>query len=67
MKTNIAIDISPPYLAKFWVLNDVPKCCQPIKFQDSLNRNLKKEVNDKFIFCMPTNIEVFYKLILSFW
>ena len=68
MKTNIAVDISPPYLAKFWVLSYGPKCCQPINLQDSLNCNiLRKKWMIKFIFCMQIKIEVFYKLTLSFW
>ena len=29
--------------------------------------NLKGEINDNFIFGMQINIEVFYKLMLSFW
>ena len=39
MKTNIVIDISPPmlYLAKFWFSVYRPKCCWPIKLQDSLS------------------------------
>ena len=39
MKTNIVIDISPPmlYLAKFWFSVYGPKCCWPIKLQDSLS------------------------------
>ena len=38
MKNNIVIDISPPipYLAKCWFSNYKPKCCLPIKWQDSL-------------------------------
>ena len=39
MKTNIVIDISPTYLAKFQVSSYGPKCCQPIKLQDSLKCN----------------------------
>ena len=36
--------------------------------QDSLNYNiLRKKRMMKFIFCMQINIEIFYKLILSFW
>ena len=68
MKTIIFIDISPPYLAKLWISSYGPKCCQPINLQDSLNCNiLRKKWMMKFIFCMQINIEVFYKLILSFW
>ena len=39
METNVVVDISPPipYLAKFWFSSYGPKCCQPIKLQDSLN------------------------------
>ena len=45
METNIVVDISPPilYLAKFWFLNYGPKCCQPIKLQDSLKCNISKK------------------------
>ena len=50
MKTNIVIDISPPIpcLAKFWFLSYGPKCCCPMKLQDSLK--CKKEVNDEVYF-----------------
>ena len=70
MKTDIVIDISPPilYLVKFWVASYGPKCCQPIKLQDSLRCNiLRKKWMMKCIFGMQINIEVFYNLILSFW
>ena len=69
MKTNIAIDVSPqvPYLAKSW-LSYRPKCRQPIKLQDSLKCHIsRKKWRIKFIFGMQINIEVFYKLIPSFW
>ena len=67
MKTNIVIHISPiiPYLAKFWFLSYVPKCCQPLILQDSVkwgDISRKKKIM-KFIF----GIKVFYKVILSFW
>ena len=70
METNIVVDISPPipYLAKFWFSSYGPKCCQPIKLQDSLKCNISRmKWMMKFIFGMQINIEVFYKLILSFW
>ena len=68
MKSNIVIDISPTYLAKFWVSSYGPKCCQPIKLQDSLKCNIvRKKWIMKFIFCMQINIEVFSKTILLFW
>ena len=68
MKTNIVIDISPTHLAKFWILNYGPKCCQPVKLQDSLKCNIvRKRWMMKFTFCMQINIEVFCKVILSFW
>ena len=69
METNI-VDISPPILclAKFWFSNYGPKCCQPIKLQDSLECNIsRKRWMMKCIFGMQINIDVFYKLILSFW
>ena len=45
-----------------------PKCCQPIKLQDSLKCNIaRKKWMMQFIFCMQINIEVFHKMILSFW
>ena len=65
MKTNIVVDISPPilYLASYG-----PKCCQPIKLQDSLKCIiLRRKWIMKFIFGMQINTEVFYKLILSIW
>ena len=45
MKTNIAIDISPPipYLIKFLLLRYRPKCCLPIKLQDSLKCNISRK------------------------
>ena len=53
MKTNIAIDISPTYSAKFGYSSYGPKCCQPINLQDSLKCNiLRKKWMMKFIFCM---------------
>ena len=70
MKTNIVIDISPPilYLVKFWVSIYGSKCCQPIKLGDSLRYNIsRKKWMIKCIFVMQINIEVFYKLTLSFW
>ena len=70
MKIKIVIDISPliPYLTKFWVSSCGPKCCQPIKLHDSLKCNIsRKKAMMNFIFGMQINIEVFYKLILSFW
>ena len=70
MKTNIAIVISPPisYLAKFWLSSYRGKCCHPNKLPNSLKCNIsRKKWMIKFIFGMQTNIEFFYKLILSFW
>ena len=67
---NIIIDISPPIscLAKFWFSSHVSKCCWPIKLQDSLKCNTpRKKWMMKFIFGMQIDIEVFCKLILSFW
>ena len=70
MKTNIIIDISPPipYLAKFWFSSYGPKCCQSIKLQDSMKFNIsRKKRMMNCIFGMQITIEVFCKLILSFW
>ena len=70
MKTNIVIGISPPapYLAELWSSSYGPKCCQPIKLQDSLKCNIsRKKWMMKRIFGMQINIEVFYKLIISIW
>ena len=52
METNVVDDISPPIpcLAKFWFWSYGPKCCQPVKLQDSLKFYLKEEVNDKVYF-----------------
>ena len=53
METNIVVDISPPipYLEKFCFSSYGPKCCQPIKLQDSLKCNIsEKEVNDEVYF-----------------
>ena len=45
METNIIVNISPPipYLAKFWFSSYGPKCCQPIKLQDSLKCNISSK------------------------
>ena len=70
MKTSIVTDISPPirYLAKFCFLSYGPKCCQPIKLQESLKCIiLKKKEMMKFILGIHINIKIFYKLILLFW
>ena len=70
MKTYTGFDISPliPYLAKFWFLSYEPKCCQPVKLQDSWKCNIsRKEWMMKFIYGMQIKMEVLYKLILSFW
>ena len=69
MKANITIDISLPipYLGEFWFSSYGRKCCKPIKLQDSLKCNMsRKKLMMKFIFGMQMNIEVFYKLILSY-
>ena len=69
MKDNIVIDISSQvlYLVKFWSSSYGPKCCWPIKFQDSLKcNNSGKKGMTKSVFGMQINIEVLYKLILSF-
>ena len=68
MKTNIVINISPPYRSKLWVSIYAPKYCHPIRLQDSLKCNiLRKKWMIKLVFCLLINIKVFYKLILSFW
>ena len=69
METNIVVDISlpSPYLAKFWFLSYRPKCCHSMKLQDSSKCNISiKKGMMKCIFGIQINIEVFYKLILSF-
>ena len=44
-----------------------PKCCQPIKLQDTLKCNIvRKKWLMQFIFGMQINIEVSHKVILSF-
>ena len=70
METHIVVNIPPPvpYLAIFWFSSYGPKCCQPIKLQDSLKCIISiKKWTMKFLFGMQINIEVFYNLILSFW
>ena len=58
---------SVPHLEKFWFSSYVPKCCWPIKLQDSLKCNIsRKKWMTKSIFGMQINIEMLYKLILSF-
>ena len=69
MKTNVEIDVSSlvPYLAKLWFLIYRPNCCWPAKLQDSLKYSISgKKWMMKFIFGMQINIEVFYKMIVSF-
>ena len=69
MKSNIVIDISPPipYLAKFWFSSYGSKYCLPIKLQDSLKCSIsRKKWIVKSICGMQINIDVFYKLVLSF-
>ena len=71
MKTNIVVDISPPisYLTgkclflKLWA--KMLSANQIAGFFKTLY--LKKKWMMKFIFGMQINLEVFYKLILSFW
>ena len=63
MKTNIAIDISPTYLAKSWVFSYGPKCCRPIKLQDSLKCNIVMNYEVYFLHAD----EDFSKVILLFW
>ena len=66
METNI----SPPFpcLAKFWFSSYGPKCCQPVKLQDSLKCNIsRKKWMVKCIFGLQINMKVFYKLIPSCW
>ena len=70
MKTNISIDISPltSNLENFRVSIYASKCSQPIKLQDSLKCNIsRKKRIINVIFGMHINIEVYCKLILSFW
>ena len=55
-------------MAKLWVSSYGPKCCQPIKLQGSLKCNIsRKKWIMNFTFGMQINIDVFVKLILSFW
>ena len=68
MNTNLAIDILPPYLAKFWVSSYGSKWCQPIKLQDSLKCNISKKNGIKFYMQIKIEVDtIFYKLILPFW
>ena len=55
METNTVVDIPPPipYLTK-------------IKLQDSLKCNISRKFNGEVLFWLQINIDVFYKLILSF-
>ena len=69
MKTNIIIDILLllPCLAKFCFSSYEPKYCWQINLQDSLKCNISRKKRMMKFICMEINIEVFYKLILSFW
>ena len=67
---NIVIDISSPvpYVAEFWFSSYGPKYCRPIKLQDSWKSSiLRNKWMMNCIFDLQINIEVFYKLVLSFW
>ena len=61
MKTNFVNDISLPilYLAELWFSSYGPKCCQPIKLQDSLKCNISRKHDDEFIFGMQIDIKAF--------
>ena len=72
MKNNIISDISPTslYLAKFLFSSYGPKCFWPIKLKDSLKCNISRKMRSVVMKCilgMQINIEIFYRLILSFW
>ena len=62
MKTNIIIDISPPYLTKFWVWVKMLPANQIVWFFN----HTRKKVNVNFVFGMQIKIDVFYKLMQSF-
>ena len=67
-KLILLLIFSPKHLAKFRVSSYGPKCCEPIKLQESLKFNMvRKKWLIKFLFCMQINIAVFNKVILSFW
>ena len=64
----IDIPLLFPHVAKFCFWSYGPKYCSPIKLQDSLKCNSpRKKQIIKFIFGIQIKIEIFYKLILSFW
>ena len=66
IKIDSAIDISPPYLVKFWFSSYESKYCQPIKLQDLLKCNiLRKKWMIKFIFCMHWSLLQVEIIILS--
>ena len=71
MKTNIVIDISPQilYLTKLWLSSYEPKCCQPIKLQDSFKCNiLRKKWMMKLCFWHADNHQSFPQVDkLSLW
>ena len=69
MKTNIVTDISPPIscLAKSWFSSYRPKCCWPIKLQDSFSRGKKKEVSDKVYFCHGDKHQSFLQVDTIRW
>ena len=69
MKANFIIGISPPipYPTKFWFSSYRPKCCWPVKLQDSLKCYIsRKKWMIKFIFGTQINMDVFLKLASSF-
>ena len=69
METNIVVDISPPipYLAKFCFSSDGPKCCQPMKLQDSLKCSISRKVNNEVYFWhADKHRSPFFKLILKY-
>ena len=69
METNIVVDISPPipYLVKFCFSNYGPKCCQPMKLQDSLKCSISRKVNNEVYFWhADKHRSPFFKLILKY-
>ena len=69
LKWNMTLFIfyHKPLSVKILVLNLFTKCCWPIRLHDSLTCNIsRKRWGINLIFCVKTNIEVFYKAISLF-
>ena len=67
MKANADFSLPVPFLVKFWFSSYGPKCCWPIKLQESLTCTIsRKKWMMKYIISIQVNTNAFCKLILPF-